>query len=175
MGTRDNPTYEREFRNAATTQVPRSEPFKPHELNPARPDSVEVPDIERVPARYVAIALTRLHAQVSAIAKMIGDYSRPVDEYRPQVPLSGDSETTFQLQPQWETPEIIRSIIITGPTGSITLQLGDRVWSLTIPASGIIVISPIAVMLERSDLRILTASVTGQYTLELMGNCDDRT
>lgn len=60
------------------------------------------------------------------------------------------------------------------PATTMTLQLGDRVWNLTMPPSGILTVSPIAVMLQRSDLRQLTVSTSGEYTLELMGYADTR-
>jgi hypothetical protein len=65
-------------------------------------------------------------------------------------------------------------VLITGPTGGISVQLGDRVWNLTIPATGVIVIAPVAILLGRSDVRQLTATTPGEYTLELMGHADDR-
>lgn len=168
---RFNSEYQRHFRNAPTTTVPRPAPFPAHEVNPARPQGVEVPDIEQQPLKFVALALTRLNAQLGNLAKMIKDHSRIVDEYQPQMPLSGESELSFSLQPQWESSEIIESIIITGPpAGVFTLQLGDRVWPLVMPASGILVIANIALLLERDDLRVLTATATGNYSLELMGH-----
>lgn len=134
---------------------------------------VQVPSIEQEPLRYLALALVHLRNEISKLPAMIEDHSRPVDEYRPQE-LVPDSELTMTLQPQWETEERITSIIVTGPAGSIALQLGDRTWNLTIPATGILVIGPISLFLSRSDARILTAQTPGQYTLELMGYCDTR-
>jgi len=168
---RFNDHYQRQFRNAPTTMVPRPAPFPQGEVNPSRTQAVQVPDIEQVPARYIALALTRLHEHLGNLATMIKDHSRLVDNYQPQMPLSGESELTFSLQPQWEGSEIIESIIITGPpAGVFTLQLGDRVWPLVMPAAGILPITNIALLLNRDDNRILTATAPGNYSLELMGH-----
>lgn len=123
--------------------------------------------------KYIALALVHLRNAFSKVPEMLEDNSRPVDQYRPQT-LTGDSESTLTLQPQWETPELIRAVLITGPAGQITLQLGMRVWNLTIPATGFILISPLWMQLTRTDQRILTAQTPGQYTLELMGHADGR-
>jgi hypothetical protein len=136
-------------------------------------ERVETPDKEIEWPKAIAIGLTALRKEFRNLATMIEDHSRPVDEYRPQT-LIADVESTITIQPQWEVPEIIKSVLITGPTGNVTLQLGMRVWVLTIPATGFIVISPLWLVLDRTDQRILTASVAGQYTLELMGHADTR-
>jgi hypothetical protein len=60
------------------------------------------------------------------------------------------------------------------PATTMTLQLGDRTWNLTMPSTGIIVVAPVGIMLSRSDVRIFTASTSGEYTLELMGYADTR-
>jgi hypothetical protein len=132
-----------------------------------------IPDIETEPLRYIALALIHLRDQIAEQAKLLQDQGRPVDEYRPQT-LAGDSETAITLQPQWESIERIEQILITGPAGQVTLQLGDRVWSLTIPATGFILIAPVAIFLGRDDVRQLTAQAAGDYTLELMGFADTR-
>jgi hypothetical protein len=134
---------------------------------------VEVPEIEQAPAKYVALAFTHLYQQIEKLSAKIADLSKPVDEYRPQE-LTPDSALTMTLQPQWETPEMIRSIIITGPPGNIVVQLGDRTWQLAIGPQGFLVIAPICIILSRSDNRILTGAVAGQYTMELMGHADTR-
>lgn len=138
-----------------------------------QPTKVEVPDIEQAPMKYIALALVHLRNSFSKVPKMLEDMSRPVDDYRVQT-LAADSESNITLQPQYETPELIRSILITGPTGAVTLQLGQRVWNLTIPASGFILISPLWLQLARDEPRILTAQTPGEFTLELMGHADER-
>jgi len=138
-----------------------------------QPTKPEVPDIEQAPLKYIALALVHLKNVFARLPVMIEDNSHPVDEYQPQT-LSPETESTITLQAQWESSEIIRAVLITGPTGNITVQLGDRLWTLTIPASGFILISPLWLLLSRSDVRILTASTPGQYSFELMGHEDSR-
>lgn len=233
----------------------------PEEIHARQPQPVEVPPIEQIPAKYIALGLVHLRNQMAALAKMAEDNSRPVDEYNSQT-LAPESETTLTLQPAWEVTEVIKAIIVTGPPvvnanpvpsqpavpatgvaqqnvnnyavqvvisangatisnvsvngvtvgtaagtyavpafGSIsiaytvatptwvwsytgpqltaasgfTLQLGDRTWSLTLPATGFLVIgAPIGLILARNDVRQLTTLISGQWTLELMGHCDDR-
>lgn len=138
-----------------------------------QPSKVGVPDIEQEPIKYIALALVHLRNTFSKVPKMLEDMSRPVDEYRVQT-LAPDSESSITLAPQFETPELIRSILITGPTGTVTVQLGERVWNLTIPASQFILISPLWLQISRNEPRILTAQTPGEYTLELMGHADER-
>jgi hypothetical protein len=138
-----------------------------------QPTGPGVSDIESQPQKYTALALIHLRNEMARLAVQIEDRSRPVNEYQPQE-IVGELETTITVQPQWETTERITSIILTGPAGPVTLQLGDRIWPLTIPATGIIVISPISIFLGRNDTRTLTAATPGQYGLELSGYCDSR-
>ena len=132
-----------------------------------------VPDIEQAPMKYIALALVHLRNELAKLPVMLEDNSHPVDEYQPQE-LIADATSNITLNPQWEVPEIIRAVLITGPAGAVTLQLGDRTWNLTIPAAGFILISPLWLLLSRSDNRILTAASAGNYTLELMGHADTR-
>ncbi|HVH71541.1 MAG TPA: hypothetical protein VNB49_10575 [Candidatus Dormibacteraeota bacterium] len=134
---------------------------------------VEAADVESNPNAYIALSLIQLDKNFNELKKQLEDASKPVDEYRPQT-ITADSESIVTVQPNWEYPEKITSVIITGPAGNVTVQLGDRVWALTIPASGIIVIAPVGIMLSRSDTRQLTASTPGDYSLELMGTADVR-
>lgn len=150
---------------------PRIQPGGEEHLR--QPSQVQVPDIEQAPLKYIALALVHLRNAFSAVPKMLEDNSKPVDEYRVQT-LAPDSETGLSLLPQWESAELIRSVLITGPTGSITVQLGDRVWNLTIPASGFILISPLWLQLARDEPRTLTSATPGDYTMELMGHADER-
>lgn len=138
-----------------------------------QPTKVEVPNIEQEPMKYIALALVHLRNAFTKVPKMLEDASRPVDEYRNQT-LLADSETNIRVLPQYECAELIRSVLITGPTGAVTLQLGTRIWNLTIPASGFILISPLWLQLGRDEDRILTAQTPGQFTLELMGHADER-
>lgn len=124
--------------------------------------------------RQIALAFLHLRNEVSNAVKMLEDRSRPVDEYTPQT-LVTEAETQITVQPNWDMGEVITSCVITGPTGAVTLQLGDRTWNLTIPATGVIVIAPMALRISRSDNRILTAGTPGNYSVELMGYADVRT
>lgn len=138
-----------------------------------QPIPVEVPDIEKESGKYVALGLVALHKALGDLANRIDDFSRPFDEYAPQT-LSPEAENTILLQPQWEVSERVEEILITGPAGAVTIQLGDRLWTLTIPAAGFLLIAPVAIYLERNDVRQLTATVAGQFTFELMGHADAR-
>lgn len=130
-------------------------------------------DTERESLGYIAEGLFQLKAQVADMARYIENHSRLVDEYRTQS-LAADTETSITVPAQWDlVPEKIESIIIVGPAGNVTVQLGDRTWALTIPASGILVIAPIAMLLGRNDTRSITGPA-GDYNLELMGYADER-
>ena len=137
-------------------------------------EPLEAPDIDEAPNQYIVKGLLKLHEQANNLARMADDRSRPVDEYRVQT-LVPDSELTITVQPQYDyMPERIESVIVTGPAGAVTLQLGDRTWALTIPASGILVIAPVSFLLSRNDYRQLTSATPGDYSLELMGWADER-
>jgi hypothetical protein len=111
---------------------------------------------------------------LSDMRRIAEDRSRPVDEYNTQT-LVGTSVSTLQVNPQFDTmPERIESVLITGPAGACNLQLGDRNWALTIPASGILLISPVSLLLNRNDNRIISSATPGAYFLELMGWADER-
>jgi hypothetical protein len=133
-----------------------------------------VQNIEQEPMKYIALALIHLRNELAKLPRMIEDQSRPVDEYVAQEVLPATVTTPLLILPQWEVSEKITSIIIVGPPGNVTLQLGDRIWPLTIPAAGFIIMSPVAVLLSRSDLRQLTFGAPGIYMVELMGYCDTR-
>lgn len=151
--------------------VPRAIP--PH-IGVRQPVPITSDDLERQPLKFIALALTHLKNEISKMAVMIEDRSRPVDEYQPQEVI-GETETTIVIQPQWDTTERITTVVIVGPpAGTPTLQLGDRVWPLVIPASGILVIAPINIFLTRSDTRQLTVGTPGQYSVHLGGYADSR-
>jgi hypothetical protein len=137
-------------------------------------EPLEAPDIDEAPNQYIVKGLIALRKEFQNLARQADNRSRPVDEYRVQT-LVADSEMTVTIQPQYDLiSERIESIVITGPTGAINVQLGDRDWTLTIPASGVLVIAPVSILLSRSDNRVLTASVAGDYSMELMGWADER-
>jgi hypothetical protein len=137
-------------------------------------EPLEAPDIEQAPNQYIVKGLLKLHEQSENLARMADDRSRPVDEYRVQT-LVADSELIVTVQPQYDfMAERIESVIVTGPPGNVSLQLGDRFWALTIPATGILVIAPVSFLLNRNDYRQLTSATPGDYSLELMGWADER-
>lgn len=135
---------------------------------------VQAPDIDQAPNQYIVKGLLKLHEQMQNIARQADDRSREVDEYRVQT-LVPDSELTVTVQPQYDQiSERIESVLVTGPPGAVSLQLGDRTWALTIPATGILVIAPVSIVLNRNDYRILTSATPGDFSLELMGWADER-
>lgn len=149
----------------------------PHDavVHTRQPVNPETDDTEKESRTFEELGLADLREQLSTIARHAENRANPVDEYN-SVPVSGGgSSVAVTVSPTYEyMPEKIEAIIITGPAGAITLQLGDRVWPLIIPATGILVIAPIAIMLGRSDARILTPAVPGVYSLELCGIADRR-
>jgi hypothetical protein len=151
---------------------------KPTIVHTRQLEKVKTLDIDKEPMKYVALALVHLRNSMNDMAQMIGDESKPVDEYNVQslAPEVQGASFTIEVLPQYETPEIIKSIVIVGPAAATgTLQMGDRVWNFVVPATGILPVSPVAVCLNRSDRRILTAvSGTGEWSLELMGHADQR-
>jgi hypothetical protein len=122
---------------------------------------------------FLAAGIHSMVKQLGDLARQVENRSFVVDEYQIQGSL-GTTESVVTVQPIYEfKPEKIESIIITGPAGAVTLQLGDRLWNLTIPATGVIVIAPVAILLGRNDLRQLSGA-PGNYSLELMGIADER-
>ena len=63
--------------------------------------------------------------------------------------------------------------VLTG-SSEFTLQLGKRTWQLALPASGVLVIAPIKISLDRSDTRKLTAANAGDWAVELCGYAEKR-
>ena len=155
--------------------IPRPKIQPGGETHLRQPQQPQVPDIEQEPMKYIALALVHLRNEFSRLPAMIEDRSKPVDVYQPQT-LGPESNMSITLQPQWEDPEFIESVLITGPAAATgTIQLGDRIWPFVIPASQILFIgAPLGICLSRSDARILTAAVAGEYTFELMGHADTR-
>lgn len=141
-------------------------------------DDIEVPDVESMPATFLLTAIMHLAKNAGRLEKKIADTSRLVDEYVPNpgqyAILQGTSLEVFSQFDQ--IPERITSILITGPAGDVTVQLGDRVWNFTIPASKYLVIAPVSILLTRQDRRLLTPTsvASGNYTMELMGYADER-
>jgi len=55
-----------------------------------------------------------------------------------------------------------------------TLRLGGRTWSLSLPQTGVLVIAPVGILLDRTDERNLTSVFSGDWSLELIGYADAR-
>ena len=143
-----------------------------HTREPVNPETT---DAETDVPSFEKLGLDELKEQIGNVARHLENRSFVVDEYNSAAVSGAGSSASVTVPPTYEyKPEKIESIIVTGPTGVINLQLGDRQWALTIPASGILVIAPIAILLSRSDARILTPVTPGVYTLELMGVADQR-
>jgi alpha-beta hydrolase superfamily lysophospholipase len=120
--------------------------------------------------------LRRYQEALNEIARQAENRSHPVDEYN-TVPLSGGSTgTLLTITPIYEyMPEKIESIIVNGPAAAVaTLTLGDRQMPLVMPASGVLVIAPVAILLGRNDPRQLASAVAGIWFVELMGIADKR-
>lgn len=143
---------------------------------PKTPDR-RVTEKETAPSPdWVDGAVSRFLAALGDLTKLIEDTSHRVNEYQVQGLLSPEGNNfTIQVTPDYEVPEIIESVIVTGPPATAyTLQLGKRQWDLTMPASGIQVIAPVKLSLDRDDQRIVTSSTAGNWTLELCGYADFR-
>lgn len=141
--------------------------IEPGERPPAdKPIRTENAEQELSPG-FVLNSLMALRQSLGTLARLIENRGFPVDEYN----TGTGTGTVVNLMPTYDfMPERIESVIITGPPAAqITVQLGDRVWNLVIPAAGVLPIAPLGVILGRSDPRTLTAQSAGQFTMELMG------
>jgi hypothetical protein len=143
-----------------------------HTRQPVKP---ETGDAELESVSFDALGLAELREQLSVLARGIENRSNPVDEYNSGNISGAGSSTSVIVQPTYEfMPEKIVAIIVSGPAGQINLILGDRNLTLVIPASGLLVIAPVQMLLGRTDTRTLTAATPGVYFLELMGWADRR-
>lgn len=140
--------------------------------------NVTLPDVESEPVKYVMTGIMHLAGKLEQLQFIADDYSRPVDEYNVQGSQTTGSagETLVSVQPVYDQiSEKITSMIVTGPAAGVCqVILGDRYWNLVIPATGIIVVAPIAILLSRSDSRVLTSVTSGDWGLELMGVASER-
>lgn len=132
-------------------------------------------DIEQFSPEFIAAGMLELREALGEIARQAENRGNPVDEYN-SAPITGAATASVvTVSATYEyMPEKIESILVGGPAGAVTLQLGDRVLPLAIPVAGILVIAPVAIMLGRNDLRQLSAATPGIYFLELMGVADRR-
>lgn len=152
--------------------IPR--PKENQRINTRQVQGIVAEDAERPTAgEYMAKALIQMQRHLGDLVKRQIDETKVFDEYQSAglVPISTSS---LIILPTYEYTERVESIIIVGPAGVVTLQLGDRLWSLTIPAAGFLVMAPVAIYLGRDDTRQLTAATPGAFSLELMGRADQR-
>lgn len=144
-------------------------------IHTRQPGTVETTDEETGAKGFETLGAQALLEQLITIARAAENRANVVDEYNSAAITGAGSSASVTVSPTYEfMAEKIESIIVTGPAGVITLQLGDRLWTVTIPAIGFIVIAPVAILLGRSDARILTAASAGVYSLELCGVADRR-
>ena len=128
-------------------------------------------DVEQFSAEFVATGLIAIKDALRQLATNIENRAYPVDEYV-SAPITGAATSnTLTVLPQYEYmwEKIISVVIVGPPAAAVTLTLGDRVWPLVIPATGILDVGPMGALLNRNDLRQLYSSTAGQYSLELMG------
>jgi hypothetical protein len=142
----------------------------------AKDTPIGTEDVEQVSPGFLAESLLRFREALSELAIQARNRGFLVDEYN-SAPITGAATaSTVTVLPTYEyMPEKIEAILITGPpAAAITVTIGDRVWSLIIPAAGVLTIAPVGIVLGRNDLRQLFCSTPGTFTLELMGIADRR-
>jgi hypothetical protein len=134
-------------------------------------------DVEQFSSSFFAENLIRIREALREVARQAENRGYLVDEYN-TASLTGGPGTTSQLTipPTYEyMPEQIQAILISGPpAGTASIILGDRQWPIVMPAAGILPVGPLRLLLNRNDLRQLTASTPGTWSLELMGIADQR-
>jgi hypothetical protein len=80
------------------------------------------------------------------------------------VAIAADATGTYDAQ------GTITQVLNTGTP--FNLKLGKRSWNLLLPPTGILVIAPVQIPLDRDADRYLTGSVAGDWSFELMGYAD---
>lgn len=143
-----------------------------HTRQPVPPTTT---DQEETSAGFETLGMAAFAEQMANLARSVENRADIVDEYNSAAVTGAGSSAVVEVFPTYEyMPEKIESILITGPAGAVTLQLGDRIWQLSIPATGFLLIGYCGVVIGRGDRRILTPAASGVYTLELMGIADRR-
>lgn len=141
-----------------------------------QPRNAEVPDIPQGESPgFYAESSSQLAEAIQRLAQQIEETTRYVDEYGPTGNGATWLTSNVELQPQFENySERIKYILVIGPpTAPFTLQLGDRFWNLTTPATGLLQWSA-DILLDRTHRRILSAATPGAWFLELTGETDVR-
>jgi hypothetical protein len=112
---------------------------------------------------------------------LIANFSYPgqVGVYQiPPFDFSADGTTTVAVKAVAAASGIsavyAANVVATPNPVTFTLQLGDRVWNLVLPSTGILAIPVDSISLDRTDARILTPAVAGDWGLELVGWGDVR-
>lgn len=132
-------------------------------------EPLHVPDEEQdVPMAYIHNAMIRFERVAKALAMQLEDRTKPVDEYQ-----NGIAGNQLEVLPLFndQIRERIISVIVFGPANATgTIALGnDFVIPVTIPAVGFVVIAPIAILLDRSDRRLLNLTGNGPIGMRLTG------
>ena len=82
------------------------------------PKRIETPD-EPYPAseKFLLNQLTELVQQIRGFNMWAGGKRFVVDEYQPKT-LAADAETSLLVQPNYEFPEVIETVLVTGPSSN---------------------------------------------------------
>lgn len=126
------------------------------------------------PQRYIYYAMKQAAQEMRRLRMQLEDRTRPVDEYN--ISSSTQAQTICEVQPQFDQfSERIESILLTcSPPQTVMLQLGDRQFPVIMPATGVIVLGPLSMLLDRNMRRIATTTPAAEITMELMGWADER-
>lgn len=139
-------------------------------------EPIRTENAEQITPEFIRSGLLQLQEALGEIARQTENRGNPVDEYNTCSITGAATESTLTVLPTYEfMPEKIVGVIVSGtPSTAVTIILGDRQWPVIIPATGILIIAPIAIILGRNDIRQLTSVTPGQFFLELMGYADKR-
>lgn len=145
-------------------------------IHTRNPLPLQVPDTEAgFEKEWLQNHFDRIVRSLVGLTRYFEDKSRPVDEYQP-TPSSTEVQGTVTVQPQFDVmAERITSVMLWGPAAATgVLTLGDCAIPIVIPATGVMVLGPLGLLLERDDPRSLTLSPAGDIGLRLMGWADVR-
>lgn len=132
-----------------------------------------VPDRESTPTEeYIKENVEILKDAMRQITVFLDNATRLIDEHQGGQSFS-ELSTSIDVLPDFETGELIESIIIVAPpAAAVNVTLGSRHWALVIPATGFLVIAPVAIRLDQRDQRNLSCNTPGLLFMELMGHRD---
>lgn len=132
---------------------------------------IVVPDEPRpITREWLDETITQVLRELRDAADLLRQESRSVDEYQVQT-TAVESTNSITWPAEFErVDEIITSILVTGPVSTaFTLQLGKRVWPLNTTPAGFLVIAPIRMKLNYTDIRQLSSATFGEWAVEVMG------